>query len=119
MSFGVNAVINLIIAILFAASLFPAPVTHRITCYSRGYRTADGTVIDWQGVEDGTVRIAAVSQHLRDEYPYGTIIWVEAFGPYVVRDCTAHYIKDTVDLAWRGPGFREWRRVWVVLRANE
>jgi len=70
----------------------------RISFYDCGRVTADGTIIDESAVANGTQRIAAVSQHLRGEYPYGSWIWVEGLGVYVVHDCTASYIMNTIDI---------------------
>ena len=111
--------INLLIAILM--SLLPGPCVHRITCYDSGRLTADGTVIDWAAVDRGEQRIVAVSRQHRAMYPYGTVIWVEGFGPYIVRDTMSKWVSNkwpegTIDIAVRHVQFREWRRVWVILR---
>ena len=111
-------VANLLLCLLL---LLPSPVEHRITCYDSGRLTADGTVIDWAAVDRGEQRIVAVSRQHRAMYPYGTVIWVEGHGPYVVRDTMSVWVSEkwpegTIDIAYRGPDFREWRRVWVIFK---
>ena len=115
--------INLLIAILIA--VIPGPTVHRITTYSTGQRTADGSVIDYDKVADGTTRWCAVSRQHRAMYPYGTVILVEGHGLWVVRDTMSVWVSEkwpegTVDLLFHPSSderhFREWRRVWVIIR---
>jgi len=116
--------INILIAILVSLSNIAATETeHRITCYDSGRLTADGTVIDWEAVDRGEQRIVAVSRQHRAMYPYGTIIFVEGHGFYTVRDTMSKWVSEkwregTIDIAYRGKDFREWKRVWIIWRAR-
>ena len=118
---------NILIAILVSLSNIAATETeHRITTYSTGHRTADGSVIDYSGVANGTVRWCAVDQQHRKRYPYGSIILVEGRGFFIVHDCTAAWVgrkwpEGTVDLlchpSWDNQ-WREWKRVWIIWRTR-
>lgn len=117
--------INLLLtALMLLSSWYATGTEHRITCYDSGRLTADGTVIDWAAVDRGEQRIVAVSRQHRAMYPYGTIILVEGHGLYVVRDTMSKWVSNkwpegTIDIAYRGKDFREWRRVWVIFKGGK
>lgn len=117
---------NLLIALLFLLPL-PQSVEHRITTYSTGHRTADGSVIDYDKVASGEIRWCAVSRQHRAMYPYGTLIYVDGHGLYVVRDTMSVWVSEkwpegTIDIlchpSWNNQ-WRDWRRVWVIFKQEK
>ena len=103
----------------------------RISCYDRtGYNTASGLSIDqalWLAESRGADGICAVSPDTRyysgrKVDPYQTIS-VEGHGVYMVVDCTARRIHNTIDIFVDGCNsnrsllFQDWNRaVWEVER---
>ena len=74
--------------------------------------------IDFDKLESGELRWCAVSRELRSTYPYGSIIYVDGEGFFAVHDCTAAWVKNTVDILVPSERMeRNYRRVWVVWRA--
>lgn len=76
-----------------------------VTVYNRGYRTADGTVIPWKQVKNGTFKSCAISPDLLKKnggpYEFGDTIKVEGTkydGWYVIHDLTSRRHRNWVDL---------------------
>ena len=116
-----------ILIILCAMLLNLEAVEHKITFYwpsEDGWGTA---VADQALMRHGTLPaeswswpLCAVSPHLLDEYPYGTWLWIDGIGARRVSDCTARWVRNTIDI--RVPErymARYYRDVWVIWKPNE
>ena len=97
----------LLITILAVNLVLPAhsrSVT--ITVYNEGRQTADGSIIPWQKVKNGTIHWCAISPDLLKKnggpYEFGDIIHIEGTedldGDYVIHDLTSKRHRNWVDL---------------------
>lgn len=85
-----------VLLMLLGSSRVGAQEVVTVTMYyaAKGKMTADGTII--KNAEKQ--RICAVSPDLLKKYPYGTRLYVEGFGYYIVHDRTARRMRGVVDL---------------------
>ena len=60
--------------------------------------TADGTKIDHRKVRSGEQRIVAISRDLLYAIPLGSIIDIEGYGKYEVRDTMNSRFKHSIDI---------------------
>ena len=60
--------------------------------------TADGTKIDHRKVKSGKQRIVAISRDLLYAIPLGSVIYVEGYGRYEVRDTMNSRFKHRIDI---------------------
>ena len=60
--------------------------------------TADGTKIDHRKVKSGEQRIVAISRDLLHAIPLGSIIYIEGYGKYEVRDTMNSRFKHSIDI---------------------
>ena len=60
--------------------------------------TADGTKIDHRKLESGEQRIVAISRDLLHAIPLGSVIYVEGYGKYEVRDTMNSRFKHRIDI---------------------
>ena len=60
--------------------------------------TADGTKIDHRKVKSGEQRIVAISRDLLYAIPLGSIIDIEGYGRYEVRDTMNSRFKHSIDI---------------------
>ena len=60
--------------------------------------TADGTKIDHNKVKSGEQRIVAISRDLLYAIPLGSVIYVEGYGRYEVRDTMNSRFKHRIDI---------------------
>lgn len=60
--------------------------------------TADGTKIDHRKVKSGEQRIVAISRDLLYAIPLGSIIDIEGYGKYEVRDTMNSRFKHSIDI---------------------
>ena len=60
--------------------------------------TADGTKIDHNKVKSGKQRIVAISRDLLYAIPLGSIIDIEGYGKYEVRDTMNSRFKHSIDI---------------------
>ena len=60
--------------------------------------TADGTKIDHRKVKSGEQRIVAISRDLLYAIPLGSVIYVEGYGYYEVRDTMNNRFKHRIDI---------------------
>lgn len=60
--------------------------------------TADGTKIDHRKVKSGEQRIVAISRDLLYAIPLGSIIEIEGYGKYEVRDTMNSRFKHSIDI---------------------
>lgn len=60
--------------------------------------TADGTKIDHRKVKSGEQRIVAISRDLLYAIPLGSIIYIEGYGRYEVRDTMNSRFKHSIDI---------------------
>lgn len=60
--------------------------------------TADGTKIDHNKVKSGEQRIVAISRDLLYAIPLGSIIYIEGYGRYEVRDTMNSRFKHRIDI---------------------
>lgn len=60
--------------------------------------TADGTKIDHRKVKSGKQRIVAISRDLLYAIPLGSIIDIEGYGKYEVRDTMNSRFKHSIDI---------------------
>ena len=60
--------------------------------------TADGTKIDHRKVKSGEQRIVAISRDLLYAIPLGSVIYVEGYGRYEVRDTMNSRFKHRIDI---------------------
>lgn len=60
--------------------------------------TADGTKIDHRKVKSGEQRIVAISRDLLYAIPLGSVIYVEGYGRYEVRDTMNSRFKHSIDI---------------------
>ena len=60
--------------------------------------TADGTKIDHRKVKNGEQRIVAISRDLLYAIPLGSVIYVEGYGRYEVRDTMNSRFKHRIDI---------------------
>ena len=60
--------------------------------------TADGTKIDHRKVKSGQQRIVAISRDLLYAIPLGSIIDIEGYGRYEVRDTMNSRFKHSIDI---------------------
>ena len=60
--------------------------------------TADGTKIDHNKVKSGEQRIVAISRDLLYAIPLGSIIDIEGYGKYEVRDTMNSRFKHSIDI---------------------
>lgn len=60
--------------------------------------TADGTKIDHRKVKSGEQRIVAISRDLLYAIPLGSIIYIEGYGRYEVRDTMNSRFKHRIDI---------------------
>ena len=60
--------------------------------------TADGTKIDHRKVKSGKQRIVAISRDLLYAIPLGSIIDIEGYGRYEVRDTMNSRFKHSIDI---------------------
>lgn len=61
---------------------------------ANGRKTADGTVIN----NPTSQRICALSRDLLKKYPFGTKLFVEGYGVYIVHDKMGARHKNMIDL---------------------
>ena len=83
--------------------------------------TADGTRLNHEKVKNGTQRIAAISRNLLWLIPYGSIIEVEGYGIFEVRDTMNKRYKHCVDILQHSskPNFKEENVKITVIRKGE
>ena len=60
--------------------------------------TADGTKIDHRKVKSGEQRIVAISRDLLYAIPLGSVIYIEGYGKYEVRDTMNSRFKHRIDI---------------------
>lgn len=60
--------------------------------------TADGTKIDHRKVKSGKQRIVAISRDLLYAIPLGSVIYIEGYGRYEVRDTMNSRFKHRIDI---------------------
>ena len=60
--------------------------------------TADGTKIDHNKVKSGEQKIVAISRDLLYAIPLGSVIYVEGYGKYEVRDTMNSRFKHRIDI---------------------
>ena len=60
--------------------------------------TADGTKIDHRKVKSGEQRIVAISRDLFYAIPLGSVIYIEGYGKYEVRDTMNSRFKHRIDI---------------------
>ena len=60
--------------------------------------TADGTKIDHRKVKSGEQRIVAISRDLLYAIPLGSVIDIEGYGKYEVRDTMNSRFKHSIDI---------------------
>ena len=60
--------------------------------------TADGTKIDHNKVKSGEQKIVAISRDLLYAIPLGSVIYVEGYGRYEVRDTMNSRFKHRIDI---------------------
>ena len=60
--------------------------------------TADGTKIDHNKVKSGEQKIVAISRDLLYAIPLGSVIYVEGYGRYEVRDTMNSRFKHSIDI---------------------
>lgn len=60
--------------------------------------TADGTKIDHRKLKSGEQRIVAISRDLLYAIPLGSIIYIEGYGKYEVRDTMNSRFKHSIDI---------------------
>ena len=60
--------------------------------------TADGTKIDHRKVKSGEQKIVAISRDLLYAIPLGSVIYVEGYGKYEVRDTMNSRFKHRIDI---------------------
>ena len=60
--------------------------------------TADGTKIDHRKVKSGEQRIVAISRDLLYAIPLGSVIYIEGYGRYEVRDTMNSRFKHRIDI---------------------
>ena len=60
--------------------------------------TADGTKIDHNKVKSGEQKIVAISRDLLYAIPLGSLIYVEGYGKYEVRDTMNSRFKHRIDI---------------------
>ena len=70
----------------------------RSQCDSSPLITADGTKIDHRKVKSGQQRIVAISRDLLYAIPLGSIIDIEGYGRYEVRDTMNSRFKHRIDI---------------------
>ena len=70
----------------------------RSQCDRRPLITADGTKIDNRKLESGKQRIVAISRDLLYAIPLGSIIDIEGYGKYEVRDTMNSRFKHRIDI---------------------
>lgn len=70
----------------------------RSQCDSSPLITADGTKIDHRKVKSGKQRIVAISRDLLYAIPLGSIIDIEGYGKYEVRDTMNSRFKHSIDI---------------------
>ena len=114
---------NLLLSALMLLSSWHATGTeHRITFYWPGEDSWGTAVADQSLMAHGPLPmeswswpLCAVSRDLLADYPYGTWLWVEGIGLRRVSDCTAGWVKDTVDIRMGERHMDCYRaRVWVI-----
>lgn len=60
--------------------------------------TADGTKIDHRKLKSGEQKIVAISRDLLYAIPLGSIIYIEGYGRYEVRDTMNSRFKHSIDI---------------------
>lgn len=70
----------------------------RSQCDSSPLITADGTKIDHRKLKSGEQRIVAISRDLLYAIPLGSIIDIEGYGKYEVRDTMNSRFKHSIDI---------------------
>ena len=60
--------------------------------------TADGTKIDNNKLKSGEQKIVAISRDLLHAIPLGSIIYIEGYGKYEVRDTMNSRFKHSIDI---------------------
>lgn len=70
----------------------------RSQCDSSPLITADGTKIDHRKVKSGKQRIVAISRDLLYAIPLGSVIDIEGYGKYEVRDTMNSRFKHSIDI---------------------
>lgn len=70
----------------------------RSQCDSSPLITADGTKIDHGKLKSGKQKIVAISRDLLHEIPLGSIIDIEGYGIYEVRDTMNSRFKHRIDI---------------------
>lgn len=83
--------------------------------------TADGTKINHKKVKNGTQKIAAISRDLLWMIPFGSIIEVEGYGRYEVRDTMNARYNHCIDILQHSskPNFKEEHVKITVIRKGE
>lgn len=67
-------------------------------CNNNPLITANGTKIDLDKLKNGVLKYCAVSRDLLNKFPYGSIIYIEGFGEYLVVDTMNKRFKKYVDI---------------------
>lgn len=67
-------------------------------CNNNPLITANGTKIDLDQLKSGVLKYCAVSRDLLNKFPYGSIIYIEGFGEYLVVDTMNKRFKKYVDI---------------------
>ncbi len=70
----------------------------RSQCDSSPLITADGTKIDHRKLKSGEQKIVAISRDLLYAIPLGSIIDIEGYGKYEVRDTMNSRFKHSIDI---------------------
>lgn len=67
-------------------------------CDGNPLTTADGTKIVPSYVNSGRQRIVSVSRDLLKKFPYGTHIYIEGYGIYIVHDTMNRRFRNRIDI---------------------
>lgn len=70
----------------------------RSQCDSSPLITADGTKIDHRKLKSGEQKIVAISRDLLHDIPLGSIIDIEGYGKYEVRDTMNSRFNHSIDI---------------------
>lgn len=70
----------------------------RSQCDSSPLITADGTKIDHRKLKSGEQKIVAISRDLLHYIPLGSVIDIEGYGKYKVRDTMNSRFKHSIDI---------------------
>jgi len=106
----------LYICLIILCNLLHGPTVRTITFYTVADPGCNNITADGSRITDGNEPWCAVSRELRDEYPYGSIIFVAGEGFLAVHDTMSPRIRNTIDvLVEPGKAKGKYRRgVWTI-----